>query len=130
MKDTEGRRLFELGLNELSQCAFPSKNEVELQFVEEDTSKTTVSFCFFSNHPGRIARHRAFLRPAERQRGREREGRHGSAPSAEADPGARGAGEQQRQHDRGDRRPLGAVRDASRPLHDGVLRQLHANERQ
>ena len=47
MKDTEGRRLFELGLNELSQCAFPSKNEVELQFVEEDTSKTTVSFCFF-----------------------------------------------------------------------------------
>lgn len=42
MKDTEGRRLFELGLNELSQCAFPSKNEVELQFVEEDTSKTTV----------------------------------------------------------------------------------------
>lgn len=43
MKDTEGRRLFELGLNELSQCAFPSKNEVELQFVEEDTSKTTVS---------------------------------------------------------------------------------------
>ena len=47
MKDTEGRRLFELGLNELSQCAFPSKNEVELQFVEEDTSKTTVFFLFF-----------------------------------------------------------------------------------
>ena len=41
MKDSEGRRLFELGLNELSQCAFPSKNEVELQFVEEDTTKTT-----------------------------------------------------------------------------------------
>lgn len=44
MKDSEGRRLFELGLNELSQCAFPSKNEVELQFVEEDTTKTTVGF--------------------------------------------------------------------------------------
>ena len=42
LKDSEGRRLFELGLSELSQCAFPSKNEVELQFVEEDTSKTTV----------------------------------------------------------------------------------------
>ena len=42
MKDVKGNRLFELGLNELSQCAFPSKNEVELQFVEEDTTKTTV----------------------------------------------------------------------------------------
>lgn len=42
MKDSEGRRLFELNLSELSQCAFPAKNEVELQFVEEDTTKTTV----------------------------------------------------------------------------------------
>ena len=48
MKDVKGNRLFELGLNELSQCAFPSKNEVELQFVEEDTTKTTVRFaCSF-----------------------------------------------------------------------------------
>ena len=51
VKDVKGNRLFELGLNELSQCAFPSKNEVELQFVEEDTTKTTeeslVSLSFF-----------------------------------------------------------------------------------
>ena len=34
--------MFELGLTELSQCAYPSKTEVELQFVEEDTSKMNV----------------------------------------------------------------------------------------
>lgn len=42
MKDVEDRRLFEFNLSELSQCALPSKNEVEFQFVEEDTTKTTV----------------------------------------------------------------------------------------
>ena len=52
---SEGHRLFELGLSELSQCAFPSKNEVELQFVEEDTSKTTVlSIRMMINSLGRI----------------------------------------------------------------------------
>ena len=50
MKDVKGNRLFELGLNELSQCAFPSKNEVELQFVEEDTTKTTVCNCNLVHH--------------------------------------------------------------------------------
>ena len=43
LKDLEGRRLFEFSLSELSQCALPSKSEVEFQFVEEDTTKTTVS---------------------------------------------------------------------------------------
>ena len=42
IKDLEGQRMFEFNLSELSQCALPSKNEIEFQFVEEDTSKTTV----------------------------------------------------------------------------------------
>ena len=45
LKDLEGRRLFEFSLSELSQCALPSKSEVEFQFVEEDTTKTTVGLC-------------------------------------------------------------------------------------
>lgn len=42
IKNLEGQRMFEFNLSELSQCALPSKNEIEFQFVEEDTSKTTV----------------------------------------------------------------------------------------
>lgn len=49
MKDMEDRRLFEFNLSELSQCALPSKNEVEFQFVEEDTTKTTV-VSFLASH--------------------------------------------------------------------------------
>lgn len=79
---------------------------------------------------GRIAGNHSFLRSPRRRRGCEREGRHGCTPSSKANPGASGVGEQQRQHDRRDRRPFRSVRDAARPLHDGVLRQLHAYERQ
>ena len=53
IKDLDGRRMFEFSLSELSQCALPSKNEVEFQFVEEDTRKTTVrisAFLHFSFH--------------------------------------------------------------------------------
>lgn len=50
MKDMEDRRLFEFNLSELSQCALPSKNEVEFQFVEEDTTKTTVLLLYSCHH--------------------------------------------------------------------------------
>lgn len=54
VKDLDGRRLFEFSLSELSQCALPSKNEVEFQFVEEDTTKTTVPVSRYVHYRKRL----------------------------------------------------------------------------